>query len=173
MFDPPQRIMSNARRFRRFASLLFLTVFSYEVMASESNGSNYLVYGSNNSPVQRRSAYLQTERGGFVAKPGEGISYEMLFQTHALNHPLYALTSFQNPCDDGAPFVVKSVIAAKDPEFQVESPAFSCVKNDALYEVTVQLFRDEKRTNLLGTHKQAVLFSMPLEKANALLLEVR
>ena len=149
--------------------LTFLLVMpTREVAARNTGDPQFTVFGSKGAPAPQWSEYLKTEQGGFVIKTGEGVAYAMLFQTHGPERALYTETSFQNPCKNDAPFLVRSVIAAKQKELQIESPAFKCIRNHTTYRVRVRLFADESRKRLVGEHEQRVLFAMPEDQAIAL-----
>ena len=120
-------------------------------------------------PRPQISEYLATEGAGFLIDDGK-IVYAMSFSIRKqLSMPLYATTSFQNPCNSRHPFTVESTVSPDLSEvFLVRSPRMNAIKNDTGYTVKVSLFGDPLRTKLLGTHRQRVLFKLPLKVAHSL-----
>ena len=113
-------------------------------------------------PKPAKSAYLITTGAGFAMSPEEGVRYGMNYKLRkVLNSPLYVVASFENPEDPSKPLETRITVEAGVMEFMIQSPRLSVISHDTRYSVELLLFKDPDHTQLLGTHRQEVLFSVP------------
>lgn len=114
------------------------------------------------TPKPTKSDYLVTTGAGFLMSAGEGLKYGMNYELRKdIAQPLYVIALFENPGDMAAPMRAELVVAAGSKDFQLQSPPFKTIRHDTKYEVVLQLYSDSEHTQLLGTHKQMVLFNVP------------
>jgi hypothetical protein len=133
---------------RRF--MLLLTAF----MAT-------LAYGAS-PPEPGRSEYLVSTAAGFLFDPGGGAYYALSFDT--LKSPagtLYVIVEFESPVESGRPMVTEVVVQPGKRSFQTRSPPVHEIRNNKRYGVNLRLYSDAACTQLIGTHHQDVLFSVP------------
>lgn len=115
-------------------------------------------------PRAAKSEYLITTGAGFVMTPEEGVRYGMNFAVRKKSpSTLYLKVLFENPEDAAAPLRTDQVLAPDVTEFIAQSPPLTVVRHDTRYKVEVLIYADEARSQLLGTHRQEVLFSVPPE----------
>jgi hypothetical protein len=77
--------------------------------------------------------------------------------------PLYVVAVFENPVDAANPLRTELVVEVGAKQFTVQSPAIKVITNGKNYEVLLKLYADKNHTQLLGTHKQSLLFNVPPE----------
>ena len=113
-------------------------------------------------PKSTKSEYLVTTSAGFVMSRGEGLRYTMNYELQkASTEPLYVIALFEIPEVATSPLRVELVVEAGTNEFTVQSPPIRVITHDTKYEASLELYADADHTQLLATHKQQLLFSVP------------
>ena len=113
-------------------------------------------------PRPTKSEYLVTTSAGFAMSRGEGLRYTMNYELQkASTEPLYVIALFEIPEVATSPLRVELVVEAGTNEFTVQSPPIRVITHDTKYEASLELYADADHTQLLETHKQQLLFSVP------------
>jgi hypothetical protein len=117
------------------------------------------------NPGKTTSTYLQTTTGGFVYRLGTRQWTVEVFvkplRSAPKGGPLYLTAAFENPNSSRAPLVVEgNSLEPNSQKFGVklESPPIWGMRDRQGYQVTVNVYADESRTKLLGTHKQVIVY---------------
>jgi hypothetical protein len=114
------------------------------------------------TPEPTRSEYLVTTAAGFLFDPDGGTHYALSFDI--LKTPastLYVIVEFESTVDSGRPMVTEVVVQPGKQNFQTRSPSVHEIRNNRRYGVNLKLYSDAACTQLIGTHHQDVLFSVP------------
>lgn len=114
-------------------------------------------------PPPTTSEYLHTFSGGFIYRhPTRSWTINLLVQPRKKSPgggPLYLEATFQNPQIGGLPLVVrKSSLDAGKLGVNFETSAVAGMRDHKAYQVTVRIYGDQARTELLGTHQQTLLY---------------
>jgi hypothetical protein len=113
-------------------------------------------------PKPTTSEYLRSTGAGFAMSPEEGVRYGMNFAVlKAVEAPIYVTVLFESPEKGRAPLREEQVLEVGSTELAVQSERLRLLRNNKKYTVQVRLYADEARSQLLGVHKQKVLFSVP------------
>jgi len=113
-------------------------------------------------PGSSKSEYLVTTAAGFLFEPGGGAYYALSFDL--LKSPrgtLYVIVDFENPEDSAKPMTTEVVVQPGKSSFQTRSPSVRAITNNRRYGVSLKLYADAACTQLVGTHHQEVLYSVP------------
>ena len=111
------------------------------------------------------SEYLSTVGGGLVFSdeirdPGKVQVGLTLKWVKRPPKSAWVVAEFSNPRLRGTQTVERAV-EPSEPGFMLYSPEYRCVANNSLYVVTVSVYSDKDRSNLLGTHEQKVSAAFP------------
>ncbi|MBV6422972.1 MAG: hypothetical protein NAOJABEB_00759 [Steroidobacteraceae bacterium] len=117
---------------------------------------------ADSPPKPAKSKYLKTTGAGFLMSAGNGVQYGMNYELRkSLAEPLYIVATFDNPADATVPLRAEVVVQPGARDFQLQSPFITVITHDTKYKVVLELFSDAAHTQLIGTHEQLVLFSVP------------
>jgi hypothetical protein len=121
-----------------------------------------------------KTEYLKTTSAGFsIDRSAGGLYYAMSFQIRKnLKAPLYVSVQYQNPNNSDSPFIRNAKFTPKQKVFRTESPAFKEIKNNHSYLVSIKLYDDKERKNLISKHSQKVYFSVPEKLVSKLGIEL-
>lgn len=108
--------------------------------------------------------HLNTVKAGFAVKLADdrktvkNLFYSLvLTRTSATtNTPLYLRTRFPKPTSPQDVLIVDSVLPTGQAQIIVNSPTIKRVQKNTDFQVMTQIFSDDKRTRLIGTHEQRV-----------------
>lgn len=97
------------------------------------------------------------------------MTYEVLgtFET-----VMYGTVIFQNPGDKKNPYSVNLSIEPGQKEVLVQSPTFARIANKKNYKVQFDLFHTADRNERLNSHVDKVNFSIPVELAAQMGIEL-
>jgi hypothetical protein len=115
-------------------------------------------------PEPQRSEYVISTGAGFAMTPERGVYYGMTFEfRRAFANPIFVVALFENPADSLSPLRVEKTVDAETLDFTIQSPQLKVLKNNKRYIVELSLYQDDAHTQLIGQHRQEVLFSVPRE----------
>jgi hypothetical protein len=127
-----------------------------------------LAYGAA-PPEPGKSEYLVSTAAGFLFDPGAGTHYALSFDVlKSLPGTLYVIVEFERPGESGKPMITEVVVQPEKRSFQTRSPPIHEIKNNRRYGVNLKLYSDAACTQLIGTHHQDVLFSVPRQMKSLL-----
>jgi hypothetical protein len=115
-------------------------------------------------PDPVNSAYFTTFGGGMIFRtetkpptPGYSLTLDL---RQSIPAGAVAVFEFENPANSSKPVSATYVFKANEKRITVLSPNLSCVTNGRNYRILVTLYSDAQRTRVLGTHEQAVNFTV-------------
>jgi hypothetical protein len=115
-------------------------------------------------PEPTRSAYFTTYGGGMIFRtetkpvtPGYSLILDL---SQNIPAGAVAVAEFENPANSSKPLSTTYVFKANEKRIGLLSPNLSCVTNGRNYRILVTLYSDAKRTRILGTHEQAINFTV-------------
>jgi hypothetical protein len=115
----------------------------------------------SNSP--KSSRYLKSEGGGMMmdAKSNKPFTYTYDFSVKS-SAPIntYATIQYESPDGSKIPSTNKDKVQPGQ-RISITSASFGRIKNNAYYNVTVSLYNDPGRKNLIDSLNQPLRFSMP------------
>lgn len=124
-------------------------------------------------PRSTKSEYISTESAGFMLANGEGVFYSLAFAIRQeIKYEMYGIVLFENPINREKPLVKYIVISKGQKEIAVQSPLIKKIENGKTYKVVFVLFKDAKKTKIINRHVQKIEFSLPVEMATQLGLEL-
>jgi hypothetical protein len=124
-------------------------------------------------PDPTSSAYFTTFGGGMAFFPETNPPTPAYTLSLDVKQPIpagaVAVAEFENPATSSNPvpdvYVFQAVSAthvfkANEKRIRFISPKLNCVTNGRNYQIVVTLYSNAKRTRILGTHVQAINFTM-------------
>src|SRR5262245_23022194 len=119
------------------------------------------------APTPVESEWLVTTGGGFkvdgdVLHRDGRLRYLLQFRLRKpVTDTLYLTVDFENPLDRNLSLFTEYELLPGTTRFGVVSDMFAAIRVRDKYQVKLWIYADVERTQLLGTHKQWVLFDMP------------
>ena len=125
-----------------------------------------IVVVAASQPSPTKSEYLISVGAGFGLERDKGAFYGMNFAVRkALPATVYVVALFDNPEGPELPLKVEVTVQADAKEIQLQSPRIHAITNNQRYSVRLMLYTDSDHTQLLSSHSQEVLFSVPKRMA--------
>ena len=125
-----------------------------------------IVVVAASQPSPTKSEYLISTGAGFGLEKDEGAFYAMNFAVRkALPATIYVVALFDNPEGPERPLKIEVTVQADAKEIQLRSPPIHAITNNKRYLVRLMLYTDSDHTQLLSSHGQEVLFSVPKQLA--------
>jgi hypothetical protein len=125
-----------------------------------------IVVVAASQPSPTKSEYLISIGAGFGLEKDKGAFYAMNFAVRkALPATVYVVALFDNPEGPEHPLKTEVTVQAEAKEIQVRSPPIHAITNGKRYNVRLMLYTDSDHTQLLSSHSQEVLFSVPKKLA--------
>ncbi len=112
------------------------------------------------TPQPVTSEYFKTTMGGFnldTGKPGIESRYAIALDVlKSLPKGVLLEFVFENPENTKLPIVVNRKAEPQETEIYVESPEVNGVQSYQGYVILVNVYEDETKQNLIGTHRQVI-----------------
>lgn len=120
-----------------------------------------LCYAEANAPNAVTTEHFTTTGAGFTAtldsKLGPTISYVISYKIiKPFGEKVFCEFEFQNPAEDYEYVSSTRYIAADETEFAEMSPALKIPKQGKIYYITLRIYRDDTKKELLAEHVQPV-----------------
>ncbi|WP_310481084.1 hypothetical protein [Chamaesiphon sp. VAR_48_metabat_403] len=140
----------------RYSIRLLVTLVSLLSLAAPS--------WAQSAPDPASSPYFTTFGGGIAflpeTNPPSPIYTLSLDLKKNIPAGAVAVAEFENPVDKSRPLSATYVFKPNEQRIRFISPKLSCVNNERNYQILVTLYSNAKRTRTLGTHAQAINFTM-------------